>query len=113
MSDDNRGTLVGQAVGNRHATLAAAVQNRVICWSSVGVHGTTPAEYRKTDTMPNRTASMAWRGSMKALRRWATLSSIERQMYLFSYLQSPVSVRRTPRNLKGLSGANFAKEAPR
>eukprot|EP00961_Rhodomonas_salina_P102587 1379701-Rhodomonas_salina.2 len=69
MSEDSSGTLVGQAAGNRHATFAAATQNRVICWSSVGVHGTTPAEYRNTDTMPRRTASMAWRGSMKALRR--------------------------------------------
>eukprot|EP00961_Rhodomonas_salina_P169056 2277908-Rhodomonas_salina.2 len=69
MSDDSNGTLVGQASGNCHSTFAATVQNRVICWSSVGVHGTTPAEYRNTDTMPRSTASMAWRGSMKALRR--------------------------------------------
>eukprot|EP00961_Rhodomonas_salina_P145678 1960986-Rhodomonas_salina.2 len=61
MSDDSRGTLVGQAAGSSHATFAAAVQNQVICWSSVGVHGTTPAEYRNTNTMPRRTASLeAW-----------------------------------------------------
>eukprot|EP00961_Rhodomonas_salina_P247644 3345603-Rhodomonas_salina.1 len=59
MSDDSSGTLVGHAAGSLHATFAAAVQNRMICWSSVGVHGTTPAEYRNTDTMPRRTASMA------------------------------------------------------
>eukprot|EP00961_Rhodomonas_salina_P005713 77150-Rhodomonas_salina.1 len=69
MSDDSSGTLVGHATGSLHATFAAAVQNLVICWSSVGVHGTTQAEYRKTNTMPRRTASMASRGSMNALRR--------------------------------------------
>eukprot|EP00961_Rhodomonas_salina_P226392 3060713-Rhodomonas_salina.1 len=63
--------------------------------------------------MPKRTASMACRGSINALRRWATLSIMDHQMYRFSYLQSPVNVSRTPRNLNGLSGGRQANEAPR
>eukprot|EP00961_Rhodomonas_salina_P193740 2615774-Rhodomonas_salina.1 len=63
--------------------------------------------------MPKRTASMACRGSMNALRRWATLSVMDRQMYCFSYLQSLVNVSSTPRNLNGLSGGRRANEAPR
>jgi hypothetical protein len=81
--------------------------------SSVVVHGTTAAEYRKTDTTPRRNASAACRGSTTAAFRWVNLSIMEDHIWAFSYLQSLVSVILTPSSRKGCSGSSRVNGCPR
>ena len=97
-----------------HAALKPATQFWVSTSSSVGVQGTNPALYRKTETMPSLTAASRMLEERDcAFERASNRNFVSLITLSFSNLKLRVKVTNTPKYLNGSSTGCCGKGRPR